>query len=221
MHREGDHEVAVSPGAERDATPAAAALCGGAIERGGALPEGDPIMLELGGGALGHNADHRQATLGEPGGVAAHLSAQVDREAPADGGADGSQVGPGAQVMGIGPSCLQVSGGIGQHPQQIATDRAANVPQVASHVVAEPGTRLQLADGRNKVHLGQATGPGGHSIPVETGVVSCFRIASPLPCQSAGCGAAGAGRGADRDRASLVVAAAQRQCSVHRVLSAS
>jgi len=216
MNREGDHKVAIGPCAERGATPAAAALCGGALERGGALPERDPIVLELGGGAIGHDADHRQATLGEPGGLAAHLSAQVDRKTATDGGADGSQVGPGAQVMRVGPSCLQVSGGIGQHPQQIATDRAANVPQVASHVVAELRARFQAADGRNEVHLGQATGASGHGIPVETGVVACLRIASPLPCQGAGWGTAGAGRGADRDRASLVVAAAQRQCSVHR-----
>ncbi len=217
MHREGDHEVAVSPGAERDATPAAAALCGGAIERGGALPEGDPIVLELGGGALGHDADHRQATLGEPGGLAAHLSAQIDRKTPADGGADGSQVGPGAQVMGVGPA-LQVRGRLSQHPQQIATDRSANVPQVASHVVAEPGARLQVADGRNEVQLGQATGAGSHSIPVETGVVACIGIAECLG--GAALWAATSGRGADRDGTSLVVARLKRQCSVHRLLSA-
>ena len=220
MHREGDHEAAVSPGTERGATPAAAALCGGALKGGRALPEGDPIMLEFGGGALGHNADHRQATLGEPGGLAAHLSAQVDRETATDGRADGSQVGPGAQVMGVGPA-LEVRGGIGQHPQQIATDRAADVPQVASHVVAEPGARLELADGRNKVQLGQATGAGGHGIPMHAGVVSGIGIATPSPRQWAGRGAAVTCRGADRDGAGLVVAAAQSQCSVHRLLSAS
>ncbi len=187
----------------RGATPAAAALCGGALKRSGALPERDPIVLELGGGALGHDADHRQPTLGEPGGLAAHLSAQVDREAPADGGADGSQVGPGAQVMRVGPRCLQVSGGIGQHPQQIATDRAANVPQVPSHVVAELRARFQVADGRNEVQLGQATGAGGHGIPVETGEVASVRVASAITCQWAGSGAAVACRGADRDVAGL------------------
>jgi hypothetical protein len=87
--------------------------------------------------------------------------------------------------------------------------------------VTKPGARLEIADGRNKVQLGQATGAGSHGIPVDTGVVSCFRIASPLPCQSAGCGAAASGRGADRDGASLIVARLKRQCSVHRVLSAS
>lgn len=218
MNREGDHKVAIGPGTVRGATPAAAALCGGALERGGALPERDPIVLELGGGALGHDADHRQATLGEPGGLAAHLSAQVDRKTATDGRADGSQVGPGAQVMGVGPA-LEVRGGIGQHPQQIATDRAADVPQVASHVVAEPGARLELADGRNKVQLGQATGASSHSIPVETGVVACIGIAECL--SGAALGAAASGRGADRDGASLVVARLKRQCSVHRLLSAS
>ena len=178
-------------------------------------------MLELGGGALWHDANNGQAPLGEPGGLAAHLSAQVDREPPADGRTDGGQVGPGAQVVRVGPSGLQVGGGIGQHPQQIATDQAPIVPEIAGNVVAEPGARLELPDGRNEVHLGQATGAGGHSIPVQAGVIASLRVASPLPCQSAGWGTAGAGRGADRDRAGLVVAAAQRQCSVHRVLSAS
>jgi len=218
---ERDHKVPASPGAERSPAPAACALRGGALERGRALPEGDPIVLELGGGALGHDADNGQAPLGEPGGLAAHLSAQVDREAPADGRTDGGQVGPGAQVVRVGPSGLQVGGGIGQHPEQIATDHTPIVPEVAGNVVAKPGARLQVADGRNEVQLGQATGAGGHSIPVEPRVVAGLRVASPLPRQSAtGC-AAGAGRGAHRDRAGLVVAATQRQCSVHRVLGAS
>ena len=85
MNREGDHKLAISPGAERGATPAAAALRRRTVKGGRALPEGDPIVLKLGGGALGHNADHRQATLGEPGSLTAHLSAQVDRKTATDG----------------------------------------------------------------------------------------------------------------------------------------
>jgi hypothetical protein len=53
------------------------------------------------------------------------------------------------------------------------------------------------------------------------GVVTRFRIAASLPCQWAGGSAARTRRCADRDGASLVVAAAQRKCSVHRVLSAN
>ena len=117
--------------------------------------------------------------------------------------------------MGVGPA-FQVRGSLGQHPQQVATDRAANVPQVASHVVAEPGARLQVADGRNEVQLGQATGAGGHSIPVEAGVVACLGVAAPSPRQWAGRGAAVARRGADRDGPRLVVARLKGQCSVHR-----
>ena len=124
-------------------------------------------------------------------------------------------------MVRVGPSGLQIGGCISQHPQQIATDHTPIVPEIPGHVVTEPGARLQVADGRNEVHLGQATDAGGHGIPVEPRVVASLRVASPLPCQSAGSGAAGAGRGADSDRAGLVVAAAQRKCSVHRVLSAS
>ena len=219
MDGERDHKVPVSPGAERSPAPAAGALRGGALERGRALPEGDPIVLELGGGALGHDANDREAPLGEPGGLAAHLSAQVDREAPADGRTDGGQVGPGAQMVRVGPSGLQIGGCISQHPQQIATDHTPIVPEIPGHVVTEPGARLQVADGRNEVHLGQATGAGGHGIPVEAGVVSRIGVAKGLG--GAALGAAATGRGAHRDGASLVVARLESQCSVHRVLSAS
>ena len=218
MDGERDHKVPVSPGAERSPAPAAGALRGGALERGRALPEGDPIVLELGGGALGHDANDREAPLGEPGGLAAHLSAQVDRETPADGRTDGGQIGPGAQVMGISPA-LEMGSRIRQHPQQVATDQASDVPEIPGNVVAEPGARLQVADGRNEVHLGQATGAGGHGIPVEAGVVSRIGVAKGLG--GAALGAAATGRGAHRDGASLVVARLESQCSVHRVLSAS
>lgn len=117
MDGERDHKVPISPGAERSPAPAAGALRGGALKRGRALPESHPIVLELGGGALGHDANNGQAPLGETGSLAAQFSAQVDGEAPADGGTDGRQVGAGAQVVRVGPSGLQVSGSIGQHPQ--------------------------------------------------------------------------------------------------------
>ena len=218
MDRERDHKLAITPGAVGSPAPAAGALRGGALKRGWALPEGDPIVLKLGGGALGHSADHRQATLGKPGRLAAQFSAQIDRESPADRRTDRRQVGTGAQVVGVGPSGLQVSGGIGQHPQQIATDHTPIVPEIAGDIMAESGARLELPDGRNEVHLGQATVAGGHGIPVKAGVVARVSVAKSLG--GAALGAAGASRGADRDRAGLVVAAAQRQCSVHRVISA-
>jgi len=220
MHRERDHEIAISPGAERSAAPAACALRGGALKRGRALPEGDPILLKLGGRTLRHDANNREPPLGEPSSLGSNLSRKVDRETTAESGADRSQVGPGAQMMGVGPSGLQMGRGIGQHPQQIPPDHATIVPEIPGHVVAEAGARLQVADGRDKVNLWQAPSPGRNGIPMHPCVVTGFRIATPFPCQGTGWGTAGAGRCADRDRASLVVAAAQRKCSVHRLLSA-
>jgi len=219
VDRERDHKLAISPGAVGSPAPAAGALRGGALKRGRALPEGDPIVLKLGGGALGHDANHRQATLGETGSLAAHLSAQVDRESPADRRTDRRQVGTGAQVVGVGPA-LEMGGRIRQHPQQVATDHTPIMPEIAGDIVAEPGARLELPDGRNEVQLGQATDAGGHGIPVEARVIAGIRVASSRPRQWAGGWAAVTAGGADRDFAGLAVAGLGCKCRVHRVLSA-
>ena len=185
MHREGDHEVAISPSTEWGAAPAVGTLGGRAFEGGRALPEGHPLVLELSGGITRNHANDGQATLCQLGSLGLDLSGEVDGEATADGGTDRSQVGSGAQVMGVGPT-REMGGGIGQLAQQIATDLASLMPQITGHVVAEPGSGADLAHGSDKVGHGQATGAGRHGIPMHPGVPTSLGVAAAIPCQWAG-----------------------------------
>jgi hypothetical protein len=157
MHRERDHKVAISPCTEWGTAAAACTLGGRAFERGRALPEGHPLVLKLSGGIAGHHANHGQATLGKLGSFRLDLSAEVDGEAPADRRTDRSQIGSGAQVMGIRPA-REMGCGVCQLAQQIATDHASLMPQITGHVVAEPGSGADLAHCSDKIEPRAAHG---------------------------------------------------------------
>jgi len=219
VHRERDHKVAIGPSAEGSATAAACALGRGAFKGGRALPEGHPVVLELGGRVAGNHTNHRQATLGELGGFGANLSREVDGETASDRGSDRCHVGGSPEMVAVGPSG-QVTRSVGQLAQQVATDHTGLMPEVTGNVVAETGAGLEITDGGDKSQLAHATLASGHRVPMHPGVVTGFRIAAAITGQGASGGAACAAGGADRDRAGLGVAGLERKCSVHRLLSA-
>jgi hypothetical protein len=137
MHWERNHKTTVSTSAQWGAAATADTLGWGPVKRCRALPECDPIMLKLSWGSLWHDANHWQPAFGKLGSLAAQLTAQVDRKTATNGRPDRSQVGSAANVMSVRPSGFQMRRRVCQLAQQISTNHASHMPEIASHVVAK------------------------------------------------------------------------------------